>query len=214
MAGILTAANISAAASVAGAGASVAGGLKGAQGARAGGEASAQAAQYQAQVARNNATIANQNADAEVQAGQQRTQTQALKGAATGGRIKAAQAANNVDVNTGSAVDVQVSQREQAKLDSETELHNSQLQAYGYRTQATNFNAEAGLKDQQAMYARQGGDISGDAALLATGGTLLSKASSLPFKWSSGDGGLGGNGDTSGSLFSAAPTLGVTGAYG
>ncbi len=141
-----------------------------------GGIAQGQSANYQAQVARNNAIIAEQNSVHAEQAGEEQAQEQSLKSAAMGGRIKAGQAANGVDVNSGSAVDVQTSDREEGKLDTENVFNNAQLQAYGYRTQATNYEATAGL-DQTAA-----DEAPIEGVLGATGG-LLSNASSLGFKW-------------------------------
>ena len=79
-------------------------------------------------------------------------------------------AANGVDVNTGSAVGVEAGERETSNLDAETVLNNAELTAYGYTTQASNFNAQA----QQDVI---GGDI-------GAAGSLLSNASSIGFKWS------------------------------
>lgn len=146
-------------------------------GAAESGQATANAAGYNAQVASNNATIANQNAAYATSAGITQAASKSLQGAATGGRIKAAQAASGVDVNTGSAVDVQKSQREISKLDTETVLNNAELQAYGYRSNATNFTATAGLETEEEEQAPIGADIG------AAGG-LLSSASSLGSKWS------------------------------
>jgi hypothetical protein len=79
--------------------------------------------------------------------------------AAEGGAIKAAQAAGGVDVNTGSNKDVQVSQRELRKLDTEQEMNKAQLAAYGYRTQATNYQAQAGLYSYEAPQALKGAEL-------------------------------------------------------
>ncbi len=141
------------------------------------GQATSNAASYQAAVAKNNQIIANQNASYAEQAGEAQATATSLKGAATGAKIKAAQAANGIDVNTGSAVDVQASQREVSQLDTETVLNNAELQAYGYRANATNFQAEAGLEQQKAEQAPIGAD-------LGAAGNLLSSASSIGGKWS------------------------------
>lgn len=166
------------AAGIAGAGISAAGALEG-------GAASANAADYQAQVASNNAIIAKQNADYAIKSGQQQASTQSMKGAATAGKIKANQASSGVDVNTGSAVNVQQSAREVAKLDTDTVLNNSELKAYGYRTDATNYTAQEQLDEETAEQAPIG------AAFSAAGG-LLSSASSVGSKWATMGGGLGG----------------------
>lgn len=98
--------------------------------------------------------------------------------------LKASQAANGIDVNTGSAVDVQVGQREQSSLDEQTTLNNAELKAYGYESQATGFTAQAGLDKEEAETAPIGAD-------LGAAGGLLGSASSLGFKWNS-PGGFGG----------------------
>lgn len=168
-------ATLALAAGVAGAGASAGGSILG-------GEATGKAAGYSAQVARNNAIIADQNAVYAEQAGAAKATTQGLKNAQTAGKIKAGQAAGGVDVNTGSAKAVQVGAREVGKLDTETVLNNSELQAYGYRSQATSDIAQSQLDEFTAKEAPIGADI-------GAAGSLLSSASSLGFKWA----GSGGN---------------------
>lgn len=140
------------------------------------GQATANAANYQAQVSANNATIANQNANYATEAGRAQAQAQSMKGAVTAGRIKVAQAASGIDVNTGSAANVQVSQREQSNVDTATVMNNADLQAYGYRSQATGFEAQEGLEKEEAEQAPIGADLS-------AGGGLLSSASGLGLKW-------------------------------
>jgi len=140
------------------------------------GIATSNAASYQAQVAKNNQIIAEQNAKYASAAGEAQAQATSLRGAAAAGHIKAAQAASGVDVNTGSALGVQQSQRELSNLDTETVLNNAELQAYGYRTQATGFGAQAGLETAEARQAPIG-------AGLGAAGNLLSSASALGGKW-------------------------------
>lgn len=141
-----------------------------------GGIAQGNAASYQAQVAANNAIIARQNAQYAEEAGMQQAMATSLQGASTLGKVKAAQAANNIDVNTGSAVRVQQSQRELNALNAATALSNAELSAYGYRAAATGYQAQAGLEQMQAEAAPIGGLIGG-------AGNLLSNASSIGFKW-------------------------------
>jgi hypothetical protein len=157
------------------AGAGIVGAGTSAVGAIEGGAATANAANYSAQVARNNATIANQNALYASAAGAQQTAEQSQKGAAQIGGIIAAQAANGVDVNTGSNKDVQISQRGENELSAENTSNNAALQAYGYRTQQTSFEAQAGLDEETAEQAPIG-------AALTAGGGLLSSASALGLK--------------------------------
>ncbi len=122
-----------------------------------GGNAKGAAAAYSAQVASNNAEIARRNAEYSEKAGVAQAQ-----------------------------VDVQASERELGKLDTETVLNNAMLQNYGYRSQATNYEAQSGLDTMEAKEAPVAGE-------LGAAGSLLGSASSLGLKWSSlGTGGGGG----------------------
>ena len=133
-----------------------------------------EAGHFQSEVARNNAIIAKQNADYARTAGGEQAAIASRKGAAQGAALKTGLAANGVDVNSGSAVDVEAGARETSKLDAETVLNNAELQAYGYTTQATNFKAQSAQDEA--------GGIWGAA------GSLLSNASSIGGKWSGGSG--------------------------
>lgn len=164
-------------------------------GAIEGGQATAKAANYSAAVSRNNAVIANQNADYSIASGLEKADTASRKNAAIGGRIKATQAANGIDVNSGSAVDVQAGQRETGELDASTVLNNAELTAYGYRNQASSYTAQSQLQTAEAEQAPIGADLK------AAGG-LLSSASGLGTKWAS----LGNPGSSPGSPLSLDPT--------
>lgn len=150
----------------------------------AGGIAAQNSGNYNAQVAANNSIIAQQNATRAEQAGAAAAENQGRKGAAQSGALKVAQAAGGVDVNTGTAVDVQAGERETNVLDTETVMQNADLKAYGYRVQGENFTAESELDTAQASEAVP-------AAALKAGGGLLSSASALGpkfanFNWSGG----------------------------
>jgi len=140
------------------------------------GYATSNAASYSAQVAQNNAIIANQNAQYASEAGLAQAAATSLKGASQAGKVKTAQAASGIDVNTGSAVNVQASERETNVLSSETVLNNAELQNYGYRAAATGYQATAGLEKEEAAQAPIG-------AIIGAGGNLLSSASSIAAKW-------------------------------
>jgi hypothetical protein len=154
----------------------IGGAVTSAIGAIGGGIASSQAASYQAQVNRNNATTATQNSTYALEAGSVQEQEAGQKAAGQLGQVRASMAANNVDVNSGSAVDVQKSQRETGLLSEEDVSNNAALTAYGYQTQATGFQAQAGLEQGQASTAIPG-------ALLSAGGGLLSNVSTIPTKF-------------------------------
>lgn len=140
------------------------------------GEATGNEAKYQAQIATNNAQIAKQNAQYSAEAGSEQATIEGLKSANAGGRIKASQAANNVDVNSGSALKVQQGQRQAGYLDTLTAENNALLQAYGYKATAASDTAQAALDTQESEEAPIAGDI-------GAAGSLLGNASSLGFKW-------------------------------
>ena len=139
------------------------------------GIATGNAAAYNAQVARNNATIAQQNAVYSTQAGYASAEDEGLKASEQLGQVGAGLAANNV-TNTGSATRVLQGTREIGALDQAQTMQNAELQAYGYRTQATGYKATAGLESAEAQYAPIGADIS-------AGGSLLSGLSNVSTKF-------------------------------
>jgi hypothetical protein len=148
-----------------------------------------QMAYYQAQVARNNAIIADQQAEHEVQVGSERAARTSRAGAARLAGLETTQGASGVDMNTGSNKNVQVSQRELNKLDTETVLSDAQSRAYGYRVQGQNFRSQAGLYEFQGGRFGAAAGYAPTAGYLGAAGTLLSGASALPLKWGGGGGG-------------------------
>lgn len=173
-------------------GSTVLGAVTGAIGAGQSASAQSANAQYQAQVAENNRIIAEQNAGAAIQTGAAKTITAGLAERTRFGRVRAAQAANNIDVNSGSAVDVQAAQRELGRLDELTVAHDADLQAYGYRAQASNFGAEAQLDRARAQQARSAGGLGIASSLIGGAGALANR-----FSWmqmNDGFGPFGGGG--------------------
>lgn len=140
------------------------------------GSAAKSAADFQAQVARNNAITAEQNKEYALESGDAQATAVSLKGANAGGRLKAAQAANNIDVNSGSAKEVQTGQKIASRLDTLTTENNALLQAYGYQTTANSDTAQASIDEATGKQAETGADI-------GAAGTLLGNASSLGFKF-------------------------------
>jgi hypothetical protein len=145
--------------------------------------ASGEASAYQAQVARNNAIIAGYNATEAEQAGEQQAFATSMQGAQTMGRIKTAQAANNVDVNSGSAKDVQIGAREVEQLNTETVMSNAELQSYGYRRQAATFSDQATLEQMAANEAPTEASLAEEGATFSAAAGLLGSASSVGFKF-------------------------------
>jgi hypothetical protein len=170
-----------------------------------GGIAQGQADSYQAKVASNNAIAARQNAAYAASAGAAQTEEAGLKARNQAASVRAGQAAEGVDVNSGSAADVQTSQREIGALDTATVSNNAALEAYGYQSQATSFQAQANLDRAEAGYAPFAGAIQGAGTLLSNPSvdssfsSLLSGTPSTPpnYQWmqSSGTGSSSGYDD-------------------
>lgn len=163
-----------------------------ASGAISRGNAQQDAANYQAQIARNNAISAERNAQYATEAGAEQGLIQSMKGASKLAAIKTKQAANGVDINRGSAVDVREGEAEGSQLDVQTIQHNALLKAYGYRTQAVSDEAQAGLDVKEGA-----ADVT--ASRYEAVGGLLGAASSVAGKWGSSIG--GGGGGTDGGLY-------------
>lgn len=147
-------------------GASAAGAGIGAIGAMNQGKAQSNALMYQAQVAENNAQIARNNAQLVTQSGEQQTANEGQKTRADVGAIKASQAASNIDVNTGSAVDVRSSAAELGQLNALTIRSNTAREAYGYEVAATGQQATAALDTAGAANAVRAGTTNAISSLL------------------------------------------------
>ena len=134
----------------------IAGAVAGAAGSIMGGISQANAAHYQAQVAANNALIEKQNAAYAASAGSAKTEQAGFQARAQLAQIRAGEAANGLDVNSGTPADVQESEHEIGDLNTRTVANNSALQVYGYQTQAVNYQAQSAADEAQV-----GGDIAG-----------------------------------------------------
>ena len=130
--------------------ASAASTVTGAFGAYSTGQANAGAASYQAAVARNNAAVAEQNAQYALQSGRIEEQTRRQKTAGIIGEQRAKMAASGIDIGSGTPLNLQESTAQVGELDALTIRNNAMRKAYGYRVQASDFDANAGLLDMQA----------------------------------------------------------------
>jgi hypothetical protein len=155
--------------------ASTASGVVGAVGASNSAEATAQSYQYKAQVAENNAKIAEQNAQAARESGTAQAQSNDMKTKAQVGTQLAAQAANGLDVNTGTNVAVRQSTTDLGHLDTLTILNNATKNAAGYTNQANNYRSEATLDTMSASNARTAGDYNVATSLLGSAGSVADK---------------------------------------
>jgi len=130
------------------------------------GQAQSSAADYQSQVAKQNQRLATQKAQWAAAAGNADLEQQGLKQRAAMGAIRAGQAASGVDINTGSALDVQSSAAELGELNALTINSNTARQVYGYRVEGVNYGGEAQMLEAQSKQAAAGGYLSGFGSLL------------------------------------------------
>ena len=128
----------------------------------------------QAAIADTNARIAELGAQSILNQGQQQVGALTLKAGQLKSSQRAAMAANGIDLGTGSAVEIQASTDIMKEIDANTLTTNAVRSAWGYRTQAVNFENEALTKRATA------GAISpfGSAA-----GSLLGSAGSVAGSW-------------------------------
>ena len=101
-----------------------------------------------------------------------------LKAAERAGAIKAAQAASNVDVNSGSALDVRSSAAELGELNALTIRSSAARTAYGYETQGIQYGAQQGVEEATAAAAPATGALGASSSLLSGAAGVASQYSS------------------------------------
>lgn len=194
-----------------GIGASVLGGVVGAAGALESGAANSAAATYQAQVAANNEKIAQQNAIGAEAAGSTQVEQAGLQTKALVGAEKAAQAASNIDVNSGSALDVRSSAAALGQLNALTIRSQAEKKAFGFETEASQFAGQEGLEKSLASQAQLAGGIGAFGSVLGAAGgvagqyTLWSQAAGLAGTAGAAGSVLGGSGASNAANFVGGP---------
>lgn len=176
----MDASTLSASAGLVGAVGKAAGSLQSGQDRAAEADSRQKMALYQQQVALNNQIIANQNATYEENVGISQTEIQQMKDRAKDSAIKVGQAASGVDVNRGSAVNVQASAKKIEQTDEQTVMQRALTRAYGYRALASNYGSDAGRFGVQASFAPAEADSYRRAGFMGAAGDLLSGFQYLP----------------------------------
>ena len=157
-------------------GATLLSGVVGAAGSLMTGSAQASAANYNAVVAQNAAKQASSAATVALSQGDVAAQQQYAIGAQRMGGLVAAEGANNIDTNTGSALNARVSLADTTAKNVSGDQYNANAEAIGYLNQGKGDIAQAGLLKMQAANDTAAGDIS-------AGTSLLSAASQVSSKW-------------------------------
>ena len=154
---------------------SLAGGLVAAGGAKEAGAAQQQQFNYQSAVAQINSKIDLQNRDYAVNQGEQQATTYGMKEAQAAGQIRAGQGASNLDVNSGSAAQVQASEKEVGAIDTTTIRSNAAKVAFDYQTKSTMDLNQATLDTMAGINAKTAGDINAASSVLGTVGSVATK---------------------------------------
>lgn len=158
-----------------GLGASLAGGVLSAFGAKQEGAAAQQAYNYRAQVSRINAETNRQNAEWSRTKGETEAMQYGMKASQTRGKIKVAQAASGLDINSGSAKDVQRSQETIKDMDLGMIRSNAAKIAYDYERKAVMDENQAGLDVMAGDNAKKAGDLKMWQSIIGTASNVSSK---------------------------------------
>lgn len=124
----------------------------------------------QAGLAETNARIAELQAKSALIEGQKEEQNSRLRTANVKGTQRARFGANNVALDSETALNIQTSTDLIGEVDANTIAANAARLAWGYRTQAVDMQNDALLKRAQAR---------GISPLMSAGGSLLTSASSV-----------------------------------
>lgn len=155
------------------------------------GQGQKQQADYQAAIQRNNAVAAGYAADDAIQRGKVAEQQQRLKGRLLLGQMNAALAANGQVVNQDSAGQMVIDQAGANEFEAQQVRNNAEREAYRFRIQQGNFEANANLSQIQGANAYSSGVTSAAGSLLSTAGKVASQWYQLgdPNPYSGGTGG-------------------------
>lgn len=136
------------------------------------GQAREKAAEYNAAVASNNMVLAERQAEDATKRGKIEEQRHRMQV----GRLKADQrsalAASGIDVASGSALDVLEDTAKLGEWDALQIRANADREAYGYRAQGMNYQAEAGLQTMKGRQASRAGMIGAGSSLLTGAGNV------------------------------------------
>lgn len=159
------------------------------------GQSQKQMYDYQSKVALINAQIDKQNSEWEQTKGEIEAQQYGLKAGQQFGQIRAAQGASNIDVNSGSAAEVQRSQRQLTQMDIGQIRQNAAKNAYDYQVK--------GVMDiDQSKLYTAAGENAEKAGYIGAASSILGSVSSVSSKWIQGSSaGLWGSGSSAGPGF-------------
>lgn len=129
---------------------------------------------YNAQVADNNQVLADRAAKDALARGATADQQKANATNALLGRQRTAFAANGVDANSGSAVDLESDTASAGALDQLNISASSQREAAGYNQQSLNYGDQAKLDEAAGQDALDAGNLKGASTLIGGAGQVAS----------------------------------------
>ncbi len=141
------------------------------------GKAEQQTYNMQADISRQNAAIAQENAGLERSAGLEEQRRQRLKTSQLIGQQKAAMAANNINITSGTPLDVIQDTAEIGELDAIMIGFESERRARNYESQASNFLQQADIYNLSGKNAYKSG-------LYSAGSSLLGGVGKVAGQWS------------------------------
>lgn len=158
---------------------SVFGAITSAFGAEATGRAQQKTDQFLSQQALYNSEVAKQNEALAREQGELQAGRYGIGASTRLGQIKASQASGGIDVNSGSALQVQKSQQLVSNIDMDQIRSNAAKTAY-------NFDVESVQDKNQAQLYTMAGSNAAAAGQVNAGASLISGAGSVASKWLAG----------------------------
>lgn len=129
---------------------------------------------FEADMARINARVAELGARSAFERGHQEVAGLTMRAGQLKSRQRAAMAANNIALGEGNAAEIQASTALMKQIDMQTLETNAIRNAWGYRTEASNLQSSALMKD---------GAASGISPLAAGASSLLTSATKVASNW-------------------------------
>lgn len=129
---------------------------------------------FEADMSRINARIAELGARSAFERGQKEVASLTMQAGQLKSRQRAAMAANGIDLGEGNAAEVQASTELMKELDKQTIEANAVRSAWGYRTEATNLQSAALMKE---------GSAAGISPLMSGASSLLTGAGQVASSW-------------------------------
>lgn len=140
-------------------------------------QAQREQADFQADQDKFNSNIAGLQADDAIARGEQEAQNAAVKARQIKGAQKAAFAGSGIAVDSGSAADLLAETDKLSTLDILTIKNNAAREAFGYKAQGLNYQAQADMTRKAGKAAAANTLLTGGANVLSSGAQAFAKTS-------------------------------------